>query len=69
MTNMTLSDVGGYSPIKALTRSHNNIILVCSKTLRKTDVVIELIPACTSAFGSLSFSKKQGVCVEHYLWP
>jgi hypothetical protein len=35
---MTLSGVGGDSPIKALTRSHNNIILVCSKTLRKANV-------------------------------
>jgi hypothetical protein len=36
---MTLSDVGGDSPIKALTRSHSNIILVCGKTLKKVDVV------------------------------
>jgi hypothetical protein len=36
---MTLSDVWGYSPIKALIRSHINIILVYSKTLKKVDVV------------------------------
>jgi hypothetical protein len=30
-TNMMLSGVGVDSPIKALTRSHDNIILVCSK--------------------------------------
>jgi hypothetical protein len=36
---MTLSNVRGDSLIKALTRSHNNIILVYSKTLRKANVV------------------------------
>jgi hypothetical protein len=36
---MTLSDVEGYNLIKALTRSHNDITLVCCKTLRKADVV------------------------------
>ena len=58
MLNMMLSGVGGNNPIKALTRSHNNIILVCSKTLRKSRCChIELILACTSAFGSFSFPK------------
>jgi hypothetical protein len=28
---------------------------------------IKLFPACTSAFGSLSFPKRQGTCVEHRL--
>jgi hypothetical protein len=36
---MTLSDAGVDISIKALTRSHSNIILVCSKTHRKADVV------------------------------
>jgi hypothetical protein len=28
---------------------------------------IELFPSCTSAFGSLSFPKRQWACVEHRL--
>jgi hypothetical protein len=36
---MTLNGIGSDSPIKALTRSRSNTILVCGETLRTADVV------------------------------